>query len=167
MNSILAAAALLLVPAYLSPAAETSAPLTSTEQIQQIIAHQLDSWNRNDAAAWASDYSTLATFINVRGDVVKGREAIEKIHAFIFQGPYKGTRLSASIDTIEYPAPHVAIADITSEVSGFATLPPGLTPTEPGIFRTRLKYILVEEAGTWRIAAAQNTAVSPTRMDVK
>jgi len=166
MNSILAAAALLLVPAYLSSSAET-ATLTPTQQIQQIVARQLDSWNRNDAASWASDYSSQATFINVRGDVVKGRHAIESIHAFIFNGPYKGTRLSASIDSIEFPAPHVAIADITSEVRGFATLPPGLAPTEPGIFRTRLKYILVEESGVWRIAAAQNTAVSPTRMDVK
>lgn len=137
---------------------------SANRAIQAIISNQTDAWNRKDACAWARDFTESATFVNVRGDLVKGRPAIEAIHNFIFSGPYKNSPCSTTIDSILYPAPTVAMVDTTNEVSNFELLPPGLVPTAPGVFRTRMKLILVNDEGVWKILSAQNTAISPAPM---
>jgi uncharacterized protein (TIGR02246 family) len=137
------------------------------EAIRALIDQQTEAWNRNDAVAWTKDFAEDANFINIRGDLVKGRTAIEKIHAFIFSGPYKESHCAVKIESIRYPAPNVAVVDTTSEVTNFKGLPPGVSATEPGILRTRPKFILVSEKGAWKIVAVHNTAISPQRMTVE
>ncbi|MFL6448426.1 MAG: hypothetical protein ACJ746_12150 [Bryobacteraceae bacterium] len=95
---------------------------------------------------------------------MKGRPAIERIHAFIFAGPYKHSRCKVSVETIRYPGPNVAIVDSLTEVTNFKGLPPGLVSTSPGSLRTRLKLILVNGDSGWKIFAAQNTAIVPEAM---
>jgi len=102
----------------------------------------------------------------VRGDLVKGRAAIERIHAFIFNGPYQGSHCAVSVDTIAYPAQNVALVEMSTEVTKFTALPPGLVPTLPGILRTRMKLILVNGNTGWKIFGAQNTAIVPQPMPV-
>jgi uncharacterized protein (TIGR02246 family) len=136
------------------------------EAIRSIVTAQVQAWNRNDAASWAKDFLEDATFINVRGDLVKGRAAIEKIHAFIFGGPYKASHCDVVIDAIDYPAPNVAIAELSTEITNFKNLPPGLVPTFAGSFRTRLKLVLVNGDSGWKIFAAQNTAIAPVPMQI-
>ncbi len=134
------------------------------EAIRVLVSDQTDAWNRNDAIGWAKDFVEDASFINVRGDLVKGRTAIEQIHAFIFSGPYKNSRCAVSIDSISYPAANVAIVETLTEVTDFKGLPPGLVPTSPGSLRTRLKLILINGDQGWKIFAAQNTAIVPQAM---
>jgi uncharacterized protein (TIGR02246 family) len=138
----------------------------SKKPIHAVISEQTAAWNRNDGVAWAKDFVEDATFINVRGDLVKGRPAIEKLHAFIFNGPYRESHCSVTIESIRYPAPNVAIVETVSEVTNFRGLAPGVVATEPGVLRTRPKYILIERDGTWKIFAAQNTAIAPESMPV-
>lgn len=139
---------------------------TANRAIQAIISEQTEAWNRKDASAWARDFAESATFINVRGDLVRGRSAIEAIHRLIFAGAYKNSPCATSIENILYPAPNVAVVDTTNEVTDFDDLPPGLVATAPGIFRTRMKIILVSEQGEWKIVAAQNTAISSQPLPV-
>jgi uncharacterized protein (TIGR02246 family) len=134
--------------------------------IQAILSDQIDAWNRKDASAWAQNFTESATFVNARGDLVRGRAAIEAIHKFIFSGPYKDSPCSMTIDSILYPVPGLAIVDTTNEVTHFEVLPPGLVPTAPGVFRTRMKLIFVNDRGEWKILSAQDTAISPTPMPV-
>lgn len=136
------------------------------EAIKSLVREQVEAWNRNDAKGWTKDFLEDANFINVRGDLVKGRTAIEKIHEFIFSGPYKGSHCSVVIDSISYPAPNVAIVETLTEVTNFKGLPPGLVETLPGRLRTRLKLILVNGDSGWKIFAAQNTAVVPQPMQI-
>jgi len=139
---------------------------SADEAIQALLHQQTEAWNRNDAAAWTKDFVEDATFVNVRGDLVKGRAAIEKLHAFIFSGPYKESHCAVTIESIRYPAPNVAIVDTTSEVTNFKGLAPGVVATAPGLLRTRPKYILVERDHSWKIFAAQNTAIAPQSMPI-
>lgn len=139
-------------------------PQPADETICALVNDQTEAWNRNSATDWAKDFVDNAKFINVRGDLVKGRTAIEKIHAFIFSGLYKESHCAVAIESIEYPAPNVAIAEMATEVTNFNGLPPGLLPTAPGVFRTRLKFILVEQEGAWKILSAQNTAIAAQPM---
>ncbi|MFP5226282.1 MAG: SgcJ/EcaC family oxidoreductase [Acidobacteriota bacterium] len=139
----------------------------ANQAIQAIITSQTEAWNRKDASGWTRDFAEDASFVNVRGDLVRGRAAIERIHAFIFSGPYKNSPCATTIDSILFPAPGVAMVDTTNEVTGFTVLPPGLVPTAPGVFRTRMKMILVSDHGGWKILSAQNTAISPETMPVR
>jgi uncharacterized protein (TIGR02246 family) len=134
--------------------------------IEEILSRQTESWDRKDAAAWAQDFTESATFINVRGDLLRGRAAIEAIHQVIFSGAYKNSPCSTTVDSVLYPAPNVAMVDTTNEVTNFEALPPGLVPTAPGVFRTRMKLILINDQGVWKILSAQNTAISPESMPV-
>lgn len=137
------------------------------EAIHKLVNEQAEAWNRNDAGGWTKDFLDDANFINVRGDLVQGRSAIEKIHEFIFSGPYKESNCVMKIESIRYPATSVAIVDTLTEVRNFKSLPPGLNPTAPGLVRARLKLILVERDQTWKIFAAQNTAIVPQPMPVR
>ena len=162
MMTLLMGAAMLMAPIAFS---QKNDPAEAA--IVAILQRQADGWNANDAAAFARDFTEDASFINVRGDLMRGHEAIVKIHSFIFAGPYKNTHLDTRLESITYPAPSVAIVDTVMTVTGFHTLPPGLVPTEPGTLRTRMKFILVDRGGEWKIVAGQNTGISPATMEVR
>ncbi len=162
MMSFLMGAAMLITPVAF---AQNNNPAAAA--ISEALQRQSDGWNRNDAAAFAQDFVEDASFVNVRGDLVHGREAIVKLHAFIFAGPYKNTHLDTKVESISYPAPSVAVVDTVMTVTGFSSLPPGLITTEPGLLRTRMKFIFVDRGGEWKIFAGQNTAISPAKMEVK
>ena len=84
---------------------KTASAQQADEAIRALIHQLTEAWNRNDAIAWAREFVADANFINVRGDLVQGRAAIEKIHAFIFRGPYQGSHCTIQIESIRYPAP--------------------------------------------------------------
>lgn len=146
---------------------QTSTTADHSAAIRSALDRQAAAWNRKDAEAFCADFLEDASFINVRGDFVCGRNAIVKVHAFIFAGPYKDTRLDTQVDSIVYPAPTVAIVDTVMTVTGFSILPPGLVPTEPGTLRTRMRFVFVDRGGQWKIVAGQNTAISPAKMEIK
>jgi uncharacterized protein (TIGR02246 family) len=148
------------------PSAQAMYGQIADEAIRALVKDQTEAWNRNDAKGWTKNFLDDANFINVRGDLVKGRAAIERIHAFIFEGPYKGSHCTVSVDTIAYPAQNVAVVETSTEVTNFNGLPPGLVPTLPGALRTRLKLILVNGDQGWKIFAAQNTAIVPQPMPI-
>jgi uncharacterized protein (TIGR02246 family) len=151
--------------ASMLPTTQAAASAQYADEAIHALVHQLtEAWNRNDAAAWAQDFVDDANFINVRGDLVQGRAAIEKIHAFIFRGPYKDSLCTINIESIRYPAPNVAIVETLSEVTNFQGLPPGLVETAPGVLRSRPKFILVHGHETWKIFAAPNTTIVPQPM---
>lgn len=126
-----------------------------------MMQHQMEAWARGDASAFASDFTPDATFVTVRGDLVQGREGIEANHAFIFNGPYKGSKLHETLDVWRPLAPKVAVAHISVELSNVAAFPPGITPSAPGVLRTRFLFVLEELDGAWKIRSAQNTIVVP------
>lgn len=148
------------------PSAQAVYGQLADEAIRALVKAQTEAWNRNDAKGWTKDFLDDANFINVRGDLVKGRAAIEQIHAFIFEGPYRGSHCAVSVEAIAYPAQNVAVVETSTEVTNFTALPPGLAPTSPGILRTRLKLILVNGDSGWKIFAAQNAAIVPKPMPV-
>ncbi|MFN2975573.1 SgcJ/EcaC family oxidoreductase [Terriglobus aquaticus] len=132
---------------------------TILDAIQRVFDHQMDAWARGDAHAFAADFAPDAVFVTVRGDFVQGRPGIQANHAFIFSGPYRGSKLKESVDVIRFPAPGVAVAHLSVELSNVAAFPPGITPSEPGLLRTRFLLVLTQQNDTWQISSAQNTIV--------
>jgi uncharacterized protein (TIGR02246 family) len=123
------------------PTQRTASAQPADEAIHALIHQLTEAWNRNDATAWAREFVDDPNFINVRGDLVQGRAAIEKIHAFIFRGPYQGSHCTIQIESIRYPAPNVALVETLSEVTHFQGLPPGLVETAPGLLRSAQRHL--------------------------
>lgn len=129
--------------------------------LRDYIAQQGQAWNNGDARTWSSFFTVDARFVTLRGDVFESRAAIEKSHTMIFSTFYKGSHNTPTVESITFPTGDVAVIDVLHEVRDYATLPPGIAPTEPGVLRARMKYVAVRQGSDWRFASAQNTAVFP------
>ncbi len=129
--------------------------------LRKLVADQADAWNRHDAKAWCRDFADDAEFINITGAVLTGKPEIEKRHAFIFANLFHESKTVVTVRRVAFVGPNVAIVDMDHEVTGYATLPPGVQPTSPGLLRTRMKFVLEKRGGAWRILAGQNTDVKP------
>jgi len=132
--------------------------------LRALVARQAEAWNRSDAAAWSKDFAPTADFVNIVGMVFNGRAEIEKRHAAIFATVFKGSRTQVTVRKVSFPRPDVALLETEHEVTQFGALPPGIQPTEPGVLKTRMKYVLTREQAGWQIVAAQNTAVNPVAL---
>jgi len=129
--------------------------------IEALVRRLEEAWNAGDAAAWVQDCLDDADFINIRGEILAGRRASETRHAFMFVGPFKGSRLAISIRSTKLLSSDVAVVETDCRLSGAPRMPSGVLPTEDGLLLTRLKQVLVRRDGRWWIAASQNTAVIP------
>lgn len=130
--------------------------------LRALVARQAEAWNRHDAAAWCKDFAPDADFVNIAGMVFNGRTEIEKRHSAIFTSVFKESRTRVTVRKLSFPRPDVALLETEHEVTQFGALPPGVQPTEPGVLRTRMKYVLTREEAGWQIIAAQNTDVKPS-----
>jgi uncharacterized protein (TIGR02246 family) len=148
----------------LVPSASADSPKARSADeaaIRNLVAAQADAWNRSDAAAWSKDFASDAEFINVVGTVFKGRPEIETRHAFVFNTLFKGSRTQVTVTRVVFPSADVAVTDMEHVVTGYAGLPPGVQPTEPGVLKTRMRYVLRRTGKRWEIIAGQNTDVKP------
>ncbi|HWW20453.1 MAG TPA: hypothetical protein VNZ06_06585, partial [Steroidobacteraceae bacterium] len=84
-----------------------------------------------------------------------------QLQAIIFSGPFKRTHTSVTMHQFRQITPDVILVEALREVTGFKSLPAGISPTEPGVLKTRMKYVLVKRDELWQIVAAQDTAILP------
>ena len=129
--------------------------------IETIVASQMDAWNRGDAKAFSAQFAADGSFTNVLGIVYYGHEAFEQRHAELFQTVFKSSKAKMSIRKLRFIRADVAVADVDCEVSGHATLPPGIPAAPDGTVRSRLQLVLVRENGDWGITAFHNVGVAP------
>ncbi len=128
----------------------------------RLVQEQAEAWNRGDATAWSQAFAEDADFVNILGGVFAGREEIERRHAAIFSSFFKGSRNRVTVRRLTFPIPGLAILDTDQEVTGYASLPPGVRPTRPdGALVTHMKYVVQLRDGAWRILSGQNTEVKP------
>lgn len=108
-------------------------------------------FDRRDAKALAQFWSHDADYISpISGKEVKGREAIEREFAQMFQAE-GDARLKVKIDTIHFVTPDVAVEDGTADV-----VRPGEAPSE-----SKYSIVLVKKDGHWLIDSDDET-VLPT-----
>ncbi|MCE9669297.1 SgcJ/EcaC family oxidoreductase [Myxococcus stipitatus] len=129
--------------------------------IREQVDAQTAAWNRQDAVAWSQDFTRDADFINIVGMLLEGHEQIESRHAAVFASIFKGSQSKVTVRRLSFTTDDVAVVDTVHEVTGFNGLPPGVQPTEPGLLRTQMRYVMKRVDGKWRIVAGQNTDVKP------
>jgi uncharacterized protein (TIGR02246 family) len=120
-------------------------------------------WNAGDAAALAATFADDAEFINGRGQLAVGAATVRAQHQVSLAGPFKGSRTTGRVRKITFLSGTTAVVDVDNELTGYAFLPPGTVPTEPGIQRGRHKRVVVKRAGEWQTILMQLTTVAPAQ----
>ncbi|WIV55470.1 SgcJ/EcaC family oxidoreductase [Amycolatopsis nalaikhensis] len=73
-------------------------------------------WNAGDAALFASVFAADVDFVNVRGEALLGRDAVEAGHARLFETAYRGTTLSATVTLVRPLTPELSLVHAMSEI---------------------------------------------------
>lgn len=130
--------------------------------IEAMLAVQQSAWNKGDSATYTSVFSDDIDFINIRGQIFTGKDAVTKLHGQIFAGPFKSSDVSIAMRGFKLLAPGVALVDTDQTVTQYTALPPGVTPTSTGTLVTHFKLVALRQAdGSWKFTSGQNTSVLP------
>lgn len=140
--------------------ATAQAPVSLDElAIRRIVSEQTKAWNQDNAQAWVRDFSKDADFINIVGTHFNGQTETENRHAVLFSSIFRNSHLEVEVWKVRLLSSTAAVAETVQTLRGYDALPLGIEPTEPGVLRTRMKYVLQKQAGRWKIVSAQNTAI--------
>jgi uncharacterized protein (TIGR02246 family) len=139
--------------------AEASVSATTGQEIEALRDAWDAAWEAKDAAAYARSYTVESELVTPLGGILAGREAIRAQHEFLFTGPFAGSSSTSEIRRTVFLERETRMVDLDVTLTGYAALPPGLVETEPGVVRTRIKWIIVERQGGWKILAQQITGV--------
>jgi len=121
--------------------------------IEAIVHHLEDTWNQYDSTGYAAAFKEDASFIQIYGGQLDGREAIEASHRCIFDTIYRGSHASFTLRSIRFLRPDAAIVFTCARLQFHDGI-------EACAMESRPTMIVVKEKGLWRIAALQNTRVS-------
>lgn len=126
------------------------------EAVRSIVDHLIASWNRHDAHAFASLFSSDADFTDARGATVSGREHIQALHMQPFATIFKGSRLEQTGIRTRFLRSDVASVDVPWQMT--ETLDQDRTPhsTRNGL----MSLVMVRDAGHWEIAVMHNLDLS-------
>lgn len=147
-----AAALLLLVCVQSARAQAAQAAGKDEEAIKQIVRQLQDGWNAHDGKAFAAPFAEDADYVIVNGMKIKGREDIEKGHAGIFSTFYKESHNVATLKSVRFLRPDVAVAHVEWNLE-----------VKPGGEKARAmnSLVLTREGGKWSIASFHNTPILP------
>jgi len=152
-GSLLTAAAI----AYsLEASAQSQGSADDEQTIKQVITAVLEASNRHDAKASTALFTDDADFVNVFGMWWKGAAEIERARKARFETALKGATFKLLETRISFLRPDVAIAHVTSEITGL--LGPDGQPM-PAHSELSLR-VLIKQDGKWRVRAFHNTTVA-------
>jgi uncharacterized protein (TIGR02246 family) len=137
-------------------------PLTPGEEramAEEVVAGLTEAWNHGDGEAWASEYWADAEFINIMGSVLSGFDQIAARHQALFDGAFKGSRIRMKVRRVRSLGAAAILFDTDVELTGWKALPPGVKARPDGVLFTRMKHVLLNREGWWRLVASQNTDV--------
>ncbi len=110
-------------------------------------------------AAYASQFTEDADFVNVIGMHWRGRGEIEARHVDVHRTIFRNSTLRTLDYSLRLLSPGVVLAHINWEMSGHEN-PPGAN-FAPGVRHGVITGVFVEQEGRWLIAAFHNTDVVP------
>jgi uncharacterized protein (TIGR02246 family) len=123
--------------------------------VRLLVTQSSDAWKRGDvdslAAVWAHDGELVAG----DGSYHNGRPAIAKYLAQLLTGFWKGSRFVASVTSLRFPLPDVALMHLDA---GF--LLPDETELAPER-RASVSIVAVRDGATWRLSLYHSTRLRP------
>ena len=129
-----------------SSAAETA--------IRRVVQQVEDGWNAHDGKVFAAPFASNADYVVVNGMKISGRDAIEKGHAQIFSTIYKDSKNKATVKSVRFLRPDVAVAhvewNLEFRLGG---------ETKKAVAMNSM--VLTKEGSEWTIASFHNTPIQP------
>ena len=125
------------------------------KDISQTIVGRLEAaWNAADGAAFGAEFAPDGDFVNVRGELHSGVDAIAIGHQQIFDTIYKGS-------TVEYDVFHAREVDgvVVAHMNATLQVPGGPLA---GTHNALATVVLSQDGEEHRIAAFHNTLVAAT-----
>lgn len=122
--------------------------------IRRVVKQVEDGWNAHSGKAFAAPFAVDADYVVVNGMYIKGRPAIEQGHTGIFTTIYKDSRNAATVKSVRFLRPGVAVAHVAWNLEFNA----GGQPQKAQAMST---MVMTKKAGKWSIAAFQNTPIQP------
>ena len=110
----------------------------------------MKAFDGGDAKAVAELWTSNGTMADDRGEIYKGRSAIEQQYAEFFKA-YPGAKMQVTITSIDFPTSTMAVEDGTAQV----TVPGQAAPP----VASRYTAVHVKEDGKWRMATVRETAI--------
>lgn len=132
-----------------SPTSERDARAGICATLNTLVA----TWNRGDAVGYGAQFTDQATYAAFTGTVYEGRADITAGHAALFAGLLEGSRLEARYLSIDFPVRGVARVLARGDTYEGDTPPKALSKVQT--------YLMVDQGGTWKVAAFHNTQRSP------
>mgnify|MGYP000897805668 CR=1 FL=1 len=145
----------------------TTSPADEERAVRDVIAHCETAWNAGDGHAFAAQMHDDVDFVGVLGERYRGKEIVESGHRHIFSTIYKDSKACYSVERLRFLKPDVAVAVLHQKLTSH--LPQAVIAStarqrqmSPDLHESesRATLTLIKHAGTWKIAAYQNTSVA-------
>jgi uncharacterized protein (TIGR02246 family) len=131
--------------------------VASAENVANELIGRLErAWNEADGRAFGEPFSAKSDFVTIRGDHLRGQEAIAAGHQAIFDSIYKGS--STNFELIQ--ARELSDDVILAHATALLRAPSGPLAGEHSAVQS---LVLVREGNEWKIAGFHNTLVAPQR----
>lgn len=138
------------------------------KDVRQVVGSFAETWNLHDMEAFGRLFAPDADFVNVAGDWWKGRQAIQRHHAYShgtipadtpgeplpLYGIFKTSTLRFTEIDVRFLRKDVAVAHASCELLGDART--------ANLRHCLITFVLTQQDGGWLIAAAQNTEINRT-----
>jgi uncharacterized protein (TIGR02246 family) len=120
----------------------------------EMVAALTAAWNRHDMEAFGALFQEDATFVNIRGTLWKGRDAIRDLHKQIHATFYRTSQVAQEVEDVRVLAPTVALGHVRGELRGDERFP-------DTVKQTRMTLVIQQRHGRWLIAEGHNTEIAP------
>jgi uncharacterized protein (TIGR02246 family) len=125
----------------------------SVEQAIEGLARALETaWNRHDAHALTEPFAEDADFTNVFGMAVRGRAAIEALHAPLFKTMFTDSRLTVLETRVRMIRSDVAAVDVKWTMTGARDPHGNPWPERVGL----LNWIATRHGERWLVDVSHN-----------
>ena len=139
-----------------APAKNATAPPNRTDDekaLHKSAADFVAAFNAGDAKAVAEQFAADAEMVDLDGNVVQGREAIEKSYAEHFEGP--PLKAAVEVESLRFISDNLAIEDgrltFTGEDDDFT-------------LRTHYTVVHVRQNGRWLVASSRDVVNANDRV---
>jgi uncharacterized protein (TIGR02246 family) len=149
LQTLATATLFVLLTAAPSFASEARRGGRSPRAVRKVVAAYMAAFNQGDAKALATLWTPSGDLLGPRGELLKGRDAIQKGFEEFF-AVNQDTRLRINVASIRFVGTDVAVLDGTTEV-----IPPLQGPPA----EIRATVILVRRGDQWLIESARDTLV--------
>ena len=122
--------------------------------VRSLIDRMCDSWAAGDAMGYADCFSPDSDYVTYNGVHLHGRAENAELHAALFRGVLKGTRLWVRIESVAFLSPNVAL--IHTAGAG-AKRGPERSPGRKSI----QTLVAIKRDQQWRIRSFQNVRIRP------